>query len=87
MILGVVWINIKISSQVILYDWELKQLIMSQNELILEHLKEGKSITAIEALNLFGCFRLSARIHNLRDIGCNIETDSVTIRGKTFASY
>ena len=33
---------------------------------ILEHLKKGLSITPLEALNLCGCFRLAARIHDLR---------------------
>ena len=38
----------------------------SQCSAILEHLKKGLSITPLEALNRFGCFRLSARIHDLR---------------------
>jgi len=39
---------------------------MSQKTQILEHLKEHGSITPLEALRLFGCFRLAARIHELR---------------------
>ena len=42
-------------------------IINSQNKQIINYLKRGKSITPIEALNRFGCFRLSGRIHNLRN--------------------
>ena len=38
----------------------------SQNKAILEHLTTGKTINSLEALNLFWCFRLAARISNLR---------------------
>ena len=34
----------------------------SQNERILAHLKKGKKITPLDALEKFGCFRLAARI-------------------------
>ena len=59
----------------------------SQNEKIKAYLNKGKSITPIDALNKFGCFRLSARIANLRDEGLNIATKYVTKGNKTFASY
>ena len=42
---------------------------MTQNKLILQHLEEGHSITAIEALRDFGCFRLASRINDLRNQG------------------
>ena len=59
----------------------------TQDEKILDHLKSGKPITPIDALNLFGCFRLSARIFNLRQDGHNIITKNITNEGKTFAEY
>jgi hypothetical protein len=59
----------------------------SQNKGILAYLQSGKSITPIEALKEFGCFRLSARIFDLRAMGHNIKTKSVTINGKTVAQY
>ncbi len=59
----------------------------SQNTLIKQHLEDGNTITPIDALNLFGCFRLSARIKNLRDQGMDIVTNRITKGGKTFASY
>ena len=57
--------------------------IISQNKGILAYLQSGKSITPIEALKEFGCFRLSARIFDLRAMGHNIKTKSITINGKT----
>lgn len=59
----------------------------TQNEQIKAYLIKGKAITPMDALNKFGCFRLSARIKNLRDEGLKIATKYVTKKGKTFASY
>lgn len=59
----------------------------SQNALIKGWLLNGKSITPIEALNMFGCFRLSARIANLREEGLPVVTDMVTINDKRVARY
>ena len=61
--------------------------IVSQSDAILEHLKSGKSINPIEALNLYGCFRLGARILDLRREGYEIETETVHTNGKHFAKY
>lgn len=59
----------------------------SQNALIKGWLLNGNSITPMEALNMFGCFRLSARIANLRDEGLPVVTDMVTINDKRVARY
>ena len=59
----------------------------SQNALIKGWLLNGFSITPMEALNMFGCFRLSARIANLRDEGMPVVTDMVTINDKRVARY
>ncbi len=59
----------------------------SQNALIKGWLLNGKSITPMEALNMFGCFRLSARIANLRDEGLPVVTDMVTMNDKRVARY
>lgn len=48
---------------------------ISQEDAILNHLKSGKTITPIEALNLYGSFRLAARIASLRQQGYNIVTE------------
>ncbi len=44
----------------------------SQKSEILAYLKEGRSLTAIEALHEFNCFRLAARIAELRAEGHDI---------------
>lgn len=60
----------------------------SQNAKIAEYLKQGNSITPLDALNLFGCLRLGARIADLKERGLNIETEMVvTPNGKRVASY
>ena len=46
----------------------------SQVTLILNHLKSGKEITPMEALELYGCFRLGAIIFNLKEEGYKIHT-------------
>lgn len=60
---------------------------MNQNEQILAWLKQGKSITPIEALEEFGCFRLGARIADLKRDGWQIKSRMVNKNGKRFASY
>lgn len=60
---------------------------MTQNQQIKSYLAKGKSITPIQALNKFGCFRLAARISDLRNEGLNIATKIVTKEGKSYASY
>ena len=59
----------------------------TQKESILRHLQSGKIITPLEALNLYGCYRLSARIRELRDEGYEIKSENVKQGKKTFASY
>lgn len=41
----------------------------TQNAQILDYLMRDKNITAMEALKLFGCFRLAARIYDLKKAG------------------
>jgi hypothetical protein len=65
----------------------MQNIIESQSKLILAHLQKGNAITPIEALNMYGCFRLSARIKDLRDQGVPITMERVTRAGKSFASY
>ena len=47
----------------------------------------GNSITAVEALEKFGCFRLAARIEEFRKQGHNITTETVKRGDKEFARY
>ena len=60
----------------------------TQCKQIAAHLEGGNTITALEALNLFGCFRLASRIHDLRVQGYDIIVDRIkTNTGKTVAQY
>jgi hypothetical protein len=61
--------------------------INSQSAHILAYLREGNSLTPLEALNRFGCFRLGARIWDLKQEGHDIHTDLVEVNGKRVASY
>ena len=46
----------------------------TQDQTILNHLKSGRTITAVEAVRLYNCYRLSANIERLRKAGYNIVT-------------
>jgi len=60
----------------------------AQVRLIYAHLESGKGITAIDALLNYSCFRLAARIFDLRKRGVSIRTDWVlTNTGKRIAKY
>jgi hypothetical protein len=59
---------------------------MSQCEQILGMLKSGP-VTAMDALQKAGCFRLAARIADLRQQGHNIETETIEVNGKHIAQY
>lgn len=61
---------------------------MTQADQILLHLQSGQTITPIEALELFRCFRLAARIADLKSLGHNILTEMVeSPEGKRYARY
>lgn len=47
---------------------------MTQNEIILKHLETYGKITPYEALQEYGCFRLGARIWDLKALGYEIDT-------------
>ena len=60
----------------------------TQNSRILQHLLDGQSITPIQALKKFGCFRLGARIFELRKQGFYIDMKKVDNgEGNKFAKY
>ncbi len=60
---------------------------MSQNELIKAALLSGRSLTPLDALEDFGCFRLAARVADLRRDGLDIECSTETTNGKRYARY
>lgn len=59
----------------------------SQTYQIQQHLLEGKSITPLDALTLYGSFRLGARINELRKSGMTIGTEIVKSGKSRFARY
>lgn len=59
----------------------------SQNQMVLKHLQSGKSLSPLEALELYGIFRLGARVWDLKKQEIPIVTKMVTKNGKRFASY
>ena len=56
----------------------------AQNKEIKKYLMTGKKLTALDALYHFSCFRLSARIYDLRSEGMAIEahTRQIVSAGK-----
>jgi hypothetical protein len=60
---------------------------MSQTTDILNLLQSGP-LTALDALERIGCFRLASRINDLRKAGHNIQTNTITLpNGKQIAQY
>jgi len=60
---------------------------MNQNAWILEELQRGVHVTPIAALAGCQCFRLAARIAELREVAHNIHTTMIYTNGKRYASY
>lgn len=62
--------------------------MQTQTKVIKAHLEEGKTINPMEALISYGCFRLAARIKNLKDSGMTIEKEMrQDENGKRYAVY
>lgn len=55
---------------------------------IAAHIESGKTITALEALDLFQCNRLAARVNELRRRGLAITSKMIRLpNGKRIAQY
>ncbi len=54
---------------------------MSQTVAILTHMQKGMYITPLQALRLYGCLRLSARILNLREAGYPVKVERFAVKG------
>ena len=60
----------------------------SQSAKVLYHLQNYGPLTAIEALELFACFRLAARINDLKEAGHDIQVELKRLKnGKKIAVY
>ena len=63
-------------------------MTVTQTNEIKAYLKMGYRITAIDSLEKFGCFRLAARIKDLKDEGMEIDKVMVeTVSGARVAQY
>ena len=64
-------------------------MIQTQTRSIRDYLLTGATITAIEALDLFGCFRLAARIRDIKDMDYEIAGKMIkdVITGKSYKRY
>lgn len=58
---------------------DVPESAQTQRERILAHLKEGLPITAHRALYGYSCSRLAARIHDLKQLGYQIERRMVVV--------
>jgi len=60
----------------------------TQSALILRHLSQGWSLTPLEALREYECFRLAARVFDLREAGHDIHMALTTnTAGKRVGVY
>lgn len=65
---------------------------MTQCEKIMSYMQEYGSITQLDALREFGCFRLASRVNDLRRNGIKIKTEMVRAKNRygepiSFARY
>ena len=61
---------------------------MSQHDEIKRWLSLGRKLTPLQALELFGCLRLAARIWDLRASGMDIQVRKKELpNGKVVAEY
>ena len=51
---------------------------LSQKKRILAWMLKGHSITPLEALNMFGCLRLGARIADIKEMGFDVKSHFVS---------
>jgi len=58
----------------------MRNSISAQTDMVLDHLRGGP-ITPLDALKLYGCFRLAARVYDLRKDGHDIITQRYTTDG------
>jgi hypothetical protein len=59
----------------------------SHNGVLLRHLRSGKRITAYEAVQRYGIYRLAARINELRKAGHAIKSEEVWEGSRHWAVY
>ena len=56
---------------------------MTQTERVLAYIKEKGSITQLEAINVLGCTRLSARAWDIQNkLGIPLKTETVKVKNR-----
>lgn len=60
---------------------------MTQSQQIKTYLSKGNTLTGMEALHMFKCFRLPARVFELNEQGMNIKSEMIYFNKKRFARY
>jgi hypothetical protein len=60
---------------------------MSQTQQILNHLKQAKPLTGLEALDTYGCFRLAARVQDIENMGYVVSRRNIKVGGKRVTEY
>ena len=55
---------------------------MTQNERVLQYMKDFGSITQAEACSDLGCYRLPARVFDLRKMGHQIRGDMISAKNR-----
>lgn len=55
---------------------------ITQNDRILNYMKDYGSITSAEAMQDLGVYRLASRIHDLRDMGIGITKEMETSKNR-----
>lgn len=63
-------------------DYQWNEEFTTQKQHVRAHLLSGKSITPLEALNLYGIFRLAAVVCELRKEGMEIVTEKFQVSPK-----
>lgn len=59
-----------------------------QADQILAALERGESLTALDALNRFGCMRMSGRIYELKEAGVPVQDETIKLAsGKHVKRY
>ena len=66
---------------------ESEQKELTQEQMVLNHLKAHQSITGLVALKRYGIMRLAARIHYLKKYCHDIKTELVSNGKKKWAEY
>jgi biotin operon repressor len=67
--------------------WSIDKMKTTQTEKLIRRLETGKNLTVNEARSRYGIQRLSARIHELRNEGYEIDTNTVVASGRKVTAY